>query len=223
VLKKILRHRLAQAIIVSVLKLYVTLIFKLCPITIRFHSEAKKLISENQPALFCYWHSRILLFPRLMTGFGRFAAVISAHGDGEYLNQVIASYGHQTVRGSSRKNSLQAMMGIIKIIKHGISIGITPDGPKGPRFKIKGAIGELALKYDLPVIPMTYSASHAYILKTWDRFILPLPIKSRIIIEIGKPIHITKKDEQPNIRIEEIMLKQTYNLDRELNLKVDYQ
>lgn len=221
-MKKFLRNKLAIILVVRIAKLYVWLLFKLCRLEVRMHPEAREIIDQKHTALFCYWHGRILVFPKFMTGLGKFGAVISAHGDGEFISQAIISYGHKTTRGSSRKNSIQALMGIIRLIKQRVSVGITPDGPKGPRFKIKGAIGELALKYDLPVVPMTYSASNAAIVNSWDRFILPIPIRSRIIIEIGKPIKVGKASANPNKIIEKAMLKQTMILDKELKLLVDY-
>jgi hypothetical protein len=156
-----------------------------------------------------------------MTGLGSFSAVISSHGDGEYLNKVLISYGHQTIRGSSRKNNIQALTGIIKLLRQGVSVGITPDGPKGPRFKVKGAIAKLAAKFNIPVIPISYSASHAVVLKTWDRFVLPIPLISHIIIDVGAPVYFSKNEKNGNLKIEKRMLAQMLQLDKEVGLRTD--
>lgn len=222
VLKRILKSQAVTRILVYVIKFYVLLLYIFCKVEVRFDNTSRGLIANNQVCFFSYWHSRILIFPKFMTNLGRFSAVISSHGDGEYLNQVIKSYGHQTIRGSSRKDSFKALIGIIRLLKQGVSLGITPDGPKGPRFKIKGAIATLAAKFNIPVIPITYSASHAIVLKTWDRFVLPIPLRSRIIIEIGAPIYFSEKKRNGNLKIEKLMLAQTVHLDKELGLITDY-
>ncbi len=153
-----------------------------------------------------------------MTKIGRFTAVISSHGDGEFLSHAIESYGHPTIRGSSRKDSTNAMRGIIAAIKSGISICLTPDGPRGPRFKIKGNLTNLAVKYKLPIIPVCYSASRAKVLSTWDRFIIPYPF-SKIIIELGDPVNLKKPDDA---FLEEVMNSQMKQLDEIMNLRVEY-
>ncbi len=153
-----------------------------------------------------------------MTKIGKFAAVISAHGDGEFLSRAVESYGHKAIRGSSRKNSLNAMRGIISSLKSNLSVCITPDGPKGPRFKIKGNISNLAAKFKIPIIPICYSSSHAKVLDTWDKFIIPYPF-STIMIEIEDPIYLSKADDQ---MVESIMNTQMQNLDKKMNLKVEY-
>ncbi len=221
-LKKVLKSYAVTRILVYVIKFYVTLLYIFCKVEVRFDSNSRELIANKQVSFFCYWHSRILIFPKYMTALGRFSAVISSHGDGEYLNQVIISYGHETVRGSSRKDNLKALTGIIRLLKQGVSLGITPDGPRGPRFKIKGAIAKLATKFDIPVIPISYSASNAIVLKTWDRFVLPIPLRSRIIIEIGAPVYFSGNEKNGNLKIEKVMLAQTKRLDKELGLKTNY-
>lgn len=222
-LKKLSKNRIVFAIITVIIKSYIRLLFLTCKLDIRFDKQAKELIGNQKICLLPCWHSRILIFPYFMSTLGKFAAVISAHGDGEVLNHVVCSYGHKSIRGSSRKQSVKAMIGLIKTIKEGVSVVITPDGPMGPKFKVKGNISDLALKYKLPIIMLSYSASYAIVLKTWDRFIIPLPFVSKIIIDISEPMHISSKHKiNGNQILQKEMLKQTKRLDQSLGLKIDY-
>lgn len=126
--------------------------------------------------------------------------------------------GHKLIRGSSGKNGISAMMGIVRHIKAGNSIGITPDGPKGPRFKIKGNTTEIARRYKLPIIHCTFSARNAKVFNSWDRFVLPIPFRSELIIALSAPMFDEMNDEQ----LEFLMLKQVQNVDAKIGLKIDY-
>lgn len=113
------------------------------------------------------------------------------------------------------------MRGLLKTLKQGRGICITPDGPKGPRYKINGNITALAAKFGLPVIPLCFSASSAVVLNTWDKFIIPLPF-SKIYIELGKPIYFKGEASGNNEILAEEMFNQMINLDKKSSLKVDY-
>lgn len=202
------------------IRIYVWLIFKTCKIEKNFDSEALDILKNKKQYIIAFWHSRILPFPKFLSTYSNISAVISSHNDAEYLAHILKDYGFELIRGSSRKQSLFAMFGIIKAIKSGKSIAITPDGPKGPRFKIKGNIINLCNKFNIPIIPATYSAYPAIVFNSWDRFILPLPFISKVKIEIGKAL--LAKDITTSIHLEKLMLKQVKAIDKQTNLKIDY-
>ena len=76
------------------------------------------------------------------------------------------------------------------LVKEDISPVITPDGPKGPRFKFKPGAILLAQMSGRPILPMAYAASRAWRIK-WDRFVIPVPF-SRIAIAIGPPRYVPR-------------------------------
>jgi lysophospholipid acyltransferase (LPLAT)-like uncharacterized protein len=83
------------------------------------------------------------------------------------------------------------------IVKDGISPGITPDGPRGPRFKFKpGAIFTAQISRKA-VVPIAFAAKPAWVLRTWDKFVIPSPF-ARVRIAIGEPYFPPEKldDEQ---------------------------
>lgn len=206
-----------------VARLYVWLLFKTCKFKLSFDEDAKELILSNKPCIITFWHSRILVFPKFMTQYGSFSAVISSHGDAEVLARIVEGYGHRTSRGSSRKNAFSALKGMINLLNNGTIVVITPDGPKGPRYKVKGSTTKLAAKMNVPVIPVAYSASYAKILRSWDRFLIPLPIISRIFVEFGEPIYFSDDNVKDNDNhLENIMLRQVKKLDKKADLEIDY-
>jgi lysophospholipid acyltransferase (LPLAT)-like uncharacterized protein len=76
------------------------------------------------------------------------------------------------------------------LVKDGISPIITPDGPRGPRFKFKMGAILLAQMSGRPMLPMAYAASRAWLVK-WDKFVIPVPF-SRIAVAIGAPRYVPR-------------------------------
>jgi lysophospholipid acyltransferase (LPLAT)-like uncharacterized protein len=152
--------------------------------------------------------------------YGGFQAVTSAHKDGNYMQMILEHYGHSAIRGSSRRKATQAMRDILRIKPKEIRLVITPDGPLGPKFKVKGGLVRLAHKFKVPVVPMCYSATRAIVLKTWDRFLVPIPFVSKILIEFGDPVGYKSIGSEADLEV--ILLAQTKLLDKKCNLKVEY-
>jgi len=71
-----------------------------------------------------------------------------------------------------------------------VSPVITPDGPRGPRFKFKPGALLLAQMSGRAILPMSYAASHAWLIK-WDRFVIPMPF-ARIAIALGPPCYVPR-------------------------------
>lgn len=197
-------------------QIYIFFVFCTSKVRVRVSPESKELL-EKSVALPCLWHNRILLIPSLMKRFGSFSAVISMHKDGDFLSEFLIRYGHSSVRGSSRKGSFNAMKGIVECLKNKKSVFITPDGPLGPRYNINGNITSISSKYNAPVIPVCYSARNSKILKTWDKFIIPLPFNN-IILEISDPIVFDENstEEFKKELLQKTMMIQSEKLDREV-------
>jgi hypothetical protein len=159
------------------------------------------LVREQGAVVPVFWHQHLIMCARfiadrragLKTGF-----MISPSVDGQAPSMLAALYGAHVVRGSGSYTGMRAVRGVHQaIVKDGISPGITPDGPRGPRFKFKpGAIFTAQIS-GKAVVPIAYAAKPAWILKTWDKFIIPPPF-ARISIAIGEPYFPAEKldDEQ---------------------------
>ncbi len=195
------------------------LITKFCRRQIIYHGSARSVMCDKKPAIIACWHSRFM--PMLaIRAYGGFQAVTSAHKDGNYMQMILEHYGHSAIRGSSRKHATQAMRDILRIKPTEIRLVITPDGPLGPKFKVKGGLVRVAHKFKVPVVPMCYSATRAAVLKTWDRFLVPIPFISKIIIEFGDPVDYKSLSSEEDL--EGILLAQTKQLDKRCKLMVDY-
>jgi lysophospholipid acyltransferase (LPLAT)-like uncharacterized protein len=76
---------------------------------------------------------------------------------------------------------------------------VVPDGPQGPREKVKAGVVYLAQKTGYPIVPVTYSAKCRKVFNSWDRFILPFPSTPCILI-YGQPIQVPPDSDPDQIQ-----------------------
>ncbi|NOR64739.1 MAG: DUF374 domain-containing protein, partial [Candidatus Scalindua sp.] len=95
---------------------------------------SQNLECQGKHAIYAFWHAHMLL-PGYVGRNLDVKVLISQHRDGEYIAQVIQRLGYSVARGSTTRGGAKALLRMIKQIKEeSISLAITPDGPKGPRF-----------------------------------------------------------------------------------------
>jgi hypothetical protein len=115
------------------------------------------------------------------TGF-----LISPSLDGELGAMIIHRLGGYVIRGSSTHTGALAMKEVFQaLIREQVSPVLTPDGPRGPRFKFKPGAIMLSQMSGRAMLPLAYAASRAALVY-WDKFVLPMPF-CRIAVAIGPP------------------------------------
>ncbi|MDX8382714.1 MAG: lysophospholipid acyltransferase family protein [Ghiorsea sp.] len=164
----------------------VTAIVWLIRFTVRWQYVGSTARPETTPCVVCYWHGRLLLTPFLLDGW-RGPVIISDHKDGELIAGVYANLGVQASRGSSSKGGARALLKVIRMSKDGYSPGITPDGPRGPLHTAKAGAAQIALKANLPILPVSYACSSYWQLSSWDQFYIPKPFSQGVVV-IGEPM-----------------------------------
>jgi len=154
-------------------------------------------VPGSGPVIFCVWHNRLALaiasykFTRTNWPGDGLAAMISASRDGGLIANVVERFGLQPIRGSSSRRGPQALLEATSWVKKNYNIAITPDGPRGPRYKIQMGIIDLARITGCPIIPTSHDAHWKIRLRSWDRFQIPLPF-SRCELRFGLPIHVPR-------------------------------
>jgi lysophospholipid acyltransferase (LPLAT)-like uncharacterized protein len=177
-----------------------------------------RLWQKGENIIACFWHGRLLAMPFAYKG-NKGKVLISRHRDGEFIARVISYFGVGTVRGSYRKEgSVSSVREMLSEIGQGTDLGITPDGPKGPRYQVKQGIIELARLTGRPIVPVTYSASKKKVFSSWDRFVLPYPF-SKILFVWGDPLFVARDArgaslEQRRLDLEEGLVALTEKADR---------
>lgn len=102
-------------------------------------------------------------------------SMISRHGDGEMIARLIHLFGGGTIRGSSSKGASTVLRLALKSLENGRDVGITPDGPRGPRHSVADGIVHLAQAKHVPIVTINYNASASWRMSSWDRFCIPKP------------------------------------------------
>lgn len=193
-------------------------ILKTLFLTIRLRLDDKSGISRHAdptPCLICFWHNRIL---GITLGFHRsypkkqrkgVTVLTSPSKDGEILAQFVAAFGMGSVRGSSSRRGSRALLELVKLVRAGGDIAITPDGPRGPRYSLGPGVILLAQNTGANIVPAHASFSRCFRMKTWDGFIIPLPF-STISVTMDRQIKIPKdlgeeEFEQARKNLEDIL------------------
>jgi hypothetical protein len=158
-------------------------ILKTLFLTLRLRIEDRSGVLKEDagsPVIVCFWHNRILgitfafdrIYPKKRNGV---TVLTSPSKDGEILAQLVGAFGMKAVRGSSSRRGSSALLELVRLIRGGRDIAITPDGPRGPRYSLGPGIILLAQSTGVRIVPAHASFSRCVRMKTWDGFIIPLP------------------------------------------------
>jgi len=172
-------------------------ILKTLFLTLRLRIEDRSGVLKEDagsPVIVCFWHNRILgitfafdrIYPKKRAGV---TVLTSPSKDGEILAQLVGAFGMKAVRGSSSRRGSRALLELVKLIRGGRDIAITPDGPRGPRYSLGPGIILLAQTTGARIVPAHASFSRCVRMKTWDGFIIPLPF-SKVSVTIGEALAI---------------------------------
>jgi lysophospholipid acyltransferase (LPLAT)-like uncharacterized protein len=143
--------------------------------------------------LYTFWHEG-LLAP--LATRPKIRVLISQHADGELIAQVCQRLGIGVIRGSTARGGCAALVEMIRSADGPTHLGITPDGPRGPRRVLKPGVVLVASQTGLPIVPVGIGFTRAWRFHSWDRFALPLP-GSTLTGVIGQPITVPADLSRP--------------------------
>ena len=173
--------------------------------------------ARGERIIVAFWHGRLLMMPFVYPGKPG-AILISQHRDGEYIGRIATRLGFEVIRGSATRGGMRALKQIIRAIKGRLNLVITPDGPQGPRAKVKSGIIEMARLTGAPVVPVSFSTSRRRFLKSWDAFLVPVPF-SRAVYIWGEPIYVPRTATKDEVAKHQEALEERLNL---LTIKADH-
>jgi lysophospholipid acyltransferase (LPLAT)-like uncharacterized protein len=149
--------------------------------------------------------------------------LISAHPDGQIIADAVTYFGVDSIAGSTKRGGSAALRTMLKRLKEGDCVGITPDGPRGPAMTASIGIVNVARLSRVPILPMTYATSRRRMLKTWDRFHLPWPFGSGVYLW-GEPIEIAAElDEAGAEHARRLVESRMVEMVREADSRVGHQ
>jgi hypothetical protein len=174
------------------------LIHKFLAVTIRWEFVGERYRPGAAPYILSFWHARLLMMPYAYRGWNG-SMLISEHKDGAYIADAVQLMGIESSRGSTNKGGARALLGMIRLARSGRALGITPDGPKGPREVVQPGTVQLAKKSGLPLRAVCYATKRHRRANSWDRFYLPLPF-TRGVFVIGEPVYADSDDDAESLR-----------------------
>jgi len=180
-----------------------------CTLCLEIEDRARLLDPHfKQPLIWTFWHNRLFVVPllRCRARHRRGAVLTSASRDGAIIAAVMKSFDLEAVRGSSSRRGAAALLQLAGTLEAGQDVAVTPDGPRGPRYKLGPGVVFLAQKTGAAILPIHIEYAHAIRLTGWDRFRIPVPFTT-VRIVCAEPIFVPPDSglEETRARIERLM------------------
>lgn len=157
---------------------------------VRGEDRRERLERAGEAPIYVLWHGRLL--PSVYYHRGReITALVSRSEDGEYIARLLRRWGYRTVRGSSSRGGGSALRRMVREGRAGRALAFTPDGPRGPRERMKPGVLAAARLTGQPVLPLAAGADRAWWFGSWDRFLVPKPF-ARVRLAYGEPRRVAR-------------------------------
>jgi lysophospholipid acyltransferase (LPLAT)-like uncharacterized protein len=198
--KSFFRSTRVQSALAALLAGYLRFTLK----TIRWRQEglplAEAIWDAGGPVIVCFWHSRISISPACwpLERAQEPRALISLSADGEFIARAMERVGFPAIRGSASRTNDRAKGGaaafrdVLRWLKNGNGIAITPDGPRGPVEQMTDGPPMLAKMAQAPVLLVGLASRPCLTLDSWDRQVIPLPFTRGAIVWQGP--HFVARD-----------------------------
>ena len=208
-----------QSTLVRLLVIPLGIIYRLWTASIRidFHDEdGRKVMKRCQESVvFILWHNRLFIAGEWHRRFRKDKmcyGLISGSKDGSWLETFYGWAGIRAIRGSRNRRGAQAARDLVRVIRNGHDIGITPDGSRGPKYKVKPGALWVARTSRAPAALLSFSYGLSVRLSSWDEFIIPLPfsrIRAQMQILSYEELFENRDLDQATQRVEQRLLQMT--------------
>ncbi len=147
--------------------------------------------------IYSVWHD-LLLFPLFMKQPRSIVALVGRHRDGDYVSNILKALKLKAIRGSSSRGGTEAVLQAVQEVNDH-SLVVTPDGPRGPRRKMKQGCVFVAAQTGIPVVATAFSASSAWKpMGSWTDLVIPKPF-SKVYAVTSEPFYIQKNATREEI------------------------
>lgn len=198
-LKTFLRRPAIQGVICAIAAGYIRLVRATSRLQIVGAEHPQRLWDAGTPFILGFWHGRLLMMPYSWPRPLPMRVLISQHIDGRLISGTLQHFAIDNIAGSSNRGGAAALAAIVRSLKRdGVSVAISPDGPRGPRMRASLGIIQAARLSGAPILPCMYATSRRKVLGSWDRFILSLPF-GRSVFVWGEPLHVPREADDAEI------------------------
>ena len=181
-------ERIQISVISWLAAVVVGLIGRTLRMTITFEEGSMPGLHAISPGIYPFWHRCVLPATWLFRN-ENIGVLTSLSRDGEYIARVIRRFGYVAVRGSSSRGGQRGLREMEAMVKAGGAVAFTIDGPRGPRYVAKKGPVLLARLTGLPITAFYVAVEKSWVLKTWDRMVIPRPF-SRAYVRVAKFIYV---------------------------------
>ena len=172
--------------------------------TTRWTIEADALLATlraGTPCIIAFWHECLPAMPILWHTAGRIASgptgyvLASRHRDGQLIARTMARFGVRAIAGSTSRGGAAGLRELTRLITAGNPVGLTPDGPRGPRHRAAPGVAQLAARASVPIFCTAAVTRAAITTGGWDRMRIPLPFSKGALVALP-PLTIGRDDWQ---------------------------
>lgn len=207
--KKLLKKNFVQNILGFFTFLYIRAVNFTSSIQFENESIPKQFWNNDKPFILAFWHSQLMMIGFSWKKNKNVNILASSHSDGRF-GAIVGKYFNLNNIQTSEKNKSISLRFIFKLLNDNNYIGITPDGPRGPKEIVSEGIIKIAKTSKVPIIPIGFWSSKNFKLKSWDSFLITLPF-SKCSFVWNKPLEIPYNIQENQIQHYQKLLQEKIN------------
>ena len=207
--KKLLKNFFVQYILGFFTFLYIRAVKLTSSIQFENESIPKQFWNNDKPFILAFWHSQLMMIGFSWKKNKNVNILASGHSDGKF-GAIVGKYFNLNNIQTSKKNKSISLKSIFKLLNDNNYIGITPDGPRGPKEIVSEGIIKIAKSSKVPIIPIGFWSSKNFKLKSWDSFLITLPF-SKCSFVWSKPLEIPNNIHKNQIQYYQKLLQEKIN------------
>ncbi len=180
-----------------------------CPREIRDQHYLDDTQTTHGHAILALWHEATAYALYKHSG-SNFHAASSYSFDGELAARLTHQFNVECVRGSTSRGGAEVLRELEKALKLVDCVGLTMDGPRGPRRQAQPGLAILSARTGVPVVPIAFAISKSWRLRTWDRMAVPKPF-ARLLYGYGPPIAPAESTDRDVIDSKRFEIQESLN------------
>ena len=207
--KTILRNLLVQNLLGIITAIYIFVVRITSQLYFNNESVPNKFWKNNEPFILAFWHSQLLMISFCWKSKNKINILASGHRDGRF-GAIVGKYFNLNNIPTSLNNQALSLRPIFKILKNKNYIGITPDGPRGPKETVSSGIIKIARTSQVPILALGFASSSNKTLNSWDSFLITLPF-AKCSYVWSEPITIPKNLDDKDIPKDQLIIEKKIN------------
>ena len=207
--KKLLKKKFVQNILGFFTFLYIRAVNLTSSIQFENESIPKQFWNNDKPFILAFWHSQLMMIGFSWKKKQNVNILASSHSDGRF-GAIVGKYFNLNNIQTQEKDKSISLRSIFKLLNNNNYIGITPDGPRGPKEIVSEGIIKIAKTSKVPIIPIGFWSSKNFKLKSWDSFLITLPF-SKCSFVWNEPLEIPYGTDESKLQHYQNLLEKKLN------------